>query len=396
MIPFALIVPLFAPLRTMPSTAQDAAQEFEFRCIPAVSLDRHVEDRWYHTAGSVGVSLSSTSSVVRKQYFAVYPFFTNPKTDENGRASVRFEARILKPDGTAYFEAADFGAYEGRIGAPGGIYLSRSILHACFEPEDAQGTYTVQLVAHDVVSGKKSEAEHRLELVDYEEGDAFSDDEELNRWVDAYFEAPDPQRAIPALRAFAEHGLENEKPRDGRGFLREVFEANHWLFTELVARDAKLTGNERSALLWLLARSTYDAKSYTSKLGAEDAQAWIAVRAAVRDPMEEPITGRLDVNELWGMYTASRRYALIERMCLALAGDDTGVVADENLKSEDGEVPLRLVIGEVFGDLLAQMAKADGPTRNYLEWTSAQESVPKSVRDAIDAVLAPANESEER
>lgn len=396
MIPLALLVPLLAPLRTTSLTAQAALQESEFRCIPAVSLDRHVEDRWYHTAGSVGVSLSSTSSVVRKQYFAVYPFFTNPKTDEDGRASVRFEARILKPDGTAYFDAADFGAYEGRIGEPGGIFLSRSILHACFEPEDAKGTYTVQFVAHDVVSGAKSEVEHRLELVDYEEGDAFSDDEELNRWVDGYFEAPDPRRAIPALRAFAEHGLENEKPRDSRGFLREVFEANHWLFTELIARDAKLTANERSALLWLLARSTYEAKAYTSKFGPEDAQTWSAIRAAVRDPMEEPITGRLDVNELWGMYSASRRFALIERMCLALAGDETGVVADEMLKSKDGEVPLRLVIGDVLGGMLAQMAKADGPTRNYLEWTSAQESVPKSVREAIDDVLAPANESEER
>lgn len=395
MIPLALLVPLFAPASARAPFAQDAGAEPAFGCMLAVSIDRHVEDRWYHTAGSEGVTMSGTDEVVRKQYFALYPFFTNPTRDEEGRARVRFEARILKPDATTYFEAPDFGTYEGRIGDPKGVFLSRSILHACFEPGDANGTYAVELVAHDLASGKKAHARREITLVDYREGAAFADGDELGRWVDGYFEAPDPRRAIPALRAFAEHGLESEKPRDGRGFLREVFEANHWLYAELIARDAKLSTNERAALLWLLARSTYDATAYVTKLAPDDSKRWSAIRAEQSDPLEEPIAGREDVNELWGMYLASRRFAVFERLCLTLAGDETGAVASETVKANDLEVPLHLVVSSVVGGLLERMAKADGTTLNYLEWASAQDSFPKSVRAAIDEVLADNEESAE-
>ncbi len=388
MIAIALLLPF---LQTPRPAAQDAgtSRTLEFSCILAVSLDRHVVDRWNHTAGSEGVSASTTERVVRKQYFTIYPFFGGLTADDKGRERARIDVKITKPDGQTYYEAADMDGHDEPAGGTGGVLLSKELVTACFEPEDALGRYEIEVTARDLASGASSTKKHALQLVEYVDDPAFEDDAELEAWFGGYFRAPNPTRAIPALLAYCANGWESERPSDARGFLREVFEDNHWLFTELFARFASLDEGTRRAALWLLSRSTCDSKAFVKVLGDADRAAWAAIGASFHDPVEEPITGRVDVNELWSMYLASRRYALIQRLCATLEQDATGVVEKSTIPDADRgvDVPLGSIVAIVVSDLLRKTSRSDAVTRNYLEWIRAQVSTPKAVRAELELIL---------
>lgn len=388
MIAIALLLAFFqSPSPRPPATVP--TPELEFRCMLAVSLDRHVVDRWNHTAGSEGVSAPSTGRVVRKQYFTLYPFFGGVASDDQGRERVRIDVKIIKPDGKPYYEAADMDGHDAPAGRHGGVLLSKELITACFEPEDALGRYEIEVTARDVVSGRSSTAKHALQLVEYADGADFDDDEELEAWFGGYFERPAPERAIPALLAYCANGWESEKPHDARGFLREVFEDNHWLFTELFARFESLDESTRRAVLWLLARSSCESKAFVKELGQADRALWKAIGASFRDPVAEPISSRVDLNEVWSMYLASRRYVLIERLCAALAPGETGVVDESTIRNEELEVdvPLRMVVPTVVAGMLRELARTDAVTRAYLEWTRAHESTPKGVRKELALIL---------
>lgn len=388
MLSFALLpLLLHAPAPSQEDPRAEPPRQFQ--CIVAVSLDRNFEARWYHTASNEGIGISTTDKVVRGQHFGIYPMYLGYAQDEQGRARIEYDVRVLKPDGEPHFAQADLPGYAGSAGDGGSVRLSKALLVAALEPKDALGTYTIEVTAKDRVVDATSKVTRTIELVEYEEGPAFEDDAQLTRWYSEYFDKPRPDRAIPALLAFAAHGWDSEKPTDPRGFLREVFEANHWLFPELLPRFEQLDAEARRATLWLLDRSSYKADEFLKRLAGADRETWDGIRAAHRDPMEEPISGRLDMNELWGMHLISRRYAVLERLCWALAPDETGVVEDGTIHDaeDDTEIPLRLLVAKVAADSLAKTAKWDPVTRSYLQWVQRQETTPKGVRERLAEVL---------
>lgn len=380
---------LLAALLQAPARTPEPAPAPEFRCIVVTTIDPSLEDRWYHSSGEEGVAISSTDKFVLGQYFAIHTLFTGVRGDEDDCARVRLDVRIRKPDGAVYFAKADLPGLGTPVGDPRSVQLGESGFRVCFDPGDALGTYQLEVIARDLVADTTLTVAQSLEVVRYVEGDDFTDDAGLEAWFNGYFAAPDPRRAIPALRACVRNGWGAEKPRDARGFLREVFENNHWLFGELRPRFAKLDVHERGAVLWLLARSSLDPTEFLHDLGDDDRATWAALQKSLHDPLVEPIAGRADVNELWGMYLAARRYATIERLCLALAPDSTGVVASTSYHDaeHDVDVPLWLVVPRVVRDLLRATAKVDAPTRHYLEWMHDAKSVAQDVREQIDVVL---------
>jgi hypothetical protein len=376
----ALVLPLCA------WSAPQSEPQPEFQCLLVISTDQHFEDRWYYVPAG-GPTISTASEVVRGQVCALYPFFVAAARDEQGRTRVELDVRLLKPDGGVYHESEGLEAYSGPGLAGPGVLLARAYPRVSFDPGDPPGVYTVELVARDLVAGTKCSAAGRIELVEYEEGDAFEGDEDLEAWHNAYFDERDVSRAIPALRYAARSGCEAEAPFDMRGCLRAVFDDNHWLFDALKREYPALTEPQKRAALWLLARSSIDPAAFTQGFEEADRALWKATLAAHRDPLEEPIAGRLDVNELWGMYIATRRHDVLMRLCGALIHAETGVIADVTARAGEVEVPLADVVPAIVGELLGSQAKTDKSTRDYLEWLAMSEGVPEALRRQIAAIL---------
>lgn len=363
-------------------------------CKLVLSIDRFLEDRWYHSAGELGVGVPESPRVVKKQYFAAYVFFTHYTPDEKGSARIRFDIRVAKPDGTTYFAEKDLAAFSGRVDDFEGVLLTRTILHVCFEPEDALGEYAVEVSVRDDNNGTSDSAKSAIELVEYEAGDEFESGEDLFEWVRGYRKSPDPRRMIPAFLACGKP----DSWKDGgsfpssRGFFREAFENNAWLFPHLLSDWSEQDADVRREILRLLSRCSWDSKDFVAKLEGADREAWRQVSKESRtDPLEEPIDGRDALNELWGIYHASGKFDPVRRLCDALAPDETGAVEDSTLHEPKSgiDVPLRTVVRGIVRGSIVEGVESDPLLKSYCEWILASDTTAKTVRDELRKVLEP-------
>ena len=362
------------------------------RCDLALSIDTAFLDRWDHT-NLPNLSIVGSGHVVRGQRFGVYPVFSGYAVDEHGRVHITLDLRIARPDGKTYFEEYGVEAIDQPGGDGTGLLLPRDPRFVIFDPEDPAGTYGVHLDAHDLVSGKSVSADGTLRLVEYEEGKGFESSADLQRWIGRFLADPQPERAIPALRSFALGGWSTELP-SGRGSLRELFEANPWLFPILFEGFAEEDAATRELALWLLARSTCEAEALVKDLGKEDRAVWERV-SAEHDPLADPIEGRDDVNELWGMYVLRRGFAPLLRLCLALAPEETDVVADLTIHDDSSglDVPLARVVQRSVTKILADGIAWDPIARGYFDVLHRDEALPGGVSQAIVDLLAAPQES---
>jgi len=330
---------------------------------------------------SSGVSIDTSGAVVRGQYFGVFPFFTRYERDDDARAELVYDLVITKPDGEVWFEAEDLEGHRGAAPDPRNVLLASQLVRACFEPEDELGSYRFDVTAHDLTAGTSAAYAETIELVACAPGDGFSSREELWNWMHGLFDTRDPERAVPGL---LDHG---EDEGTDLGFFRHVFEQNGWLIDPLLVELSERPADERELALRVLASCTTLPEDFDEQLAEPDRERFQELRSEAYDPLVDPIRGRDDVNALWGMYVAGRRFAPIERLLLALSPEETGVVADLVLTTSDGiEVPLARVVPKVVRTLLERGLAWDPHAEGYARWLHAQE-LPEGLWTELDTLL---------
>lgn len=76
--------------------------------------------------------------------------FVNPGTDASGAANVTCDIVVHKPDGTIYGELKDVPGRKGEYLVPKHhLQLSEGRMGIRIEPQDPNGTYTVEVTVHD-------------------------------------------------------------------------------------------------------------------------------------------------------------------------------------------------------------------------------------------------------
>src|SRR4029079_9271003 len=88
--------------------------------------------------------------------------------------------------------------------------------------------------------------------------------------------APEPLRAIPTLCALGHAGYwkDAQLPSTSTAFFSEVFSANTWLFPHLLERFDVQEPETKRLILWMLARSSFEAKKFVAELHGADNDAW--------------------------------------------------------------------------------------------------------------------------
>ena len=378
---------LLAALTHALATPRQEAPAPTFHCQVVPSADLAGVDRWYG-ADVPNFEIAGTERVVRGQRFLVYVFFGGVVRDESDEVEVTLDLRILRPDSSVYHEAEDLKALRGRV--TGDFLLMDDLTGVFFEPQDALGAYRIEVEARDEVGASSARAEAMVELVQYEEGEPFAGADEISSWAWNYFHDPDPCRAAPALRAYARHGVEELTPVHGA--LAELLELNAWLLPILFAEFEDGESEVRTLLLWLLSRTTHDPAPFVAELAEDERAQWRRFRE-VPNPVEDPLAGRKDVNELLGRYLLGRGSEQLLRLVLALDPEANEVVADTTVhdSTHDVDVPLPRVMSRFVGQQLAECL-GDPWTRGYLEVMARDEDVPEAVRERLEELLAEEDE----
>ena len=318
-----LLAALLASAAALPGIEPQSPSDLQ--AILALSIDPGFDDQWNHTNPDHGLHLSSIGEVVRGQAFQVCVFMTGHAAGPNGRVDSTYDIEITRPDGTTYLQKHEVELRRGeKIGA-GSVLRANTLLGLAFSPTDPLGRYTVRIEVHDRIGGRSAQTKEPLTLTANPEPRPFKDRESLHAWELSYYRVPTPLRLLDALGDAGALGLGGSTAADHelRRFLCVLLDDNTFLVPLLLERFPKLDHAGRLAALSLLAGSGLDAQPFLSAAAEEERRQYEPLHAQQRpDPLHGPIRDAVQVDELWGLFFASGRYAPIERLARALTLDE--------------------------------------------------------------------------
>jgi hypothetical protein len=115
------------------------------------TTDEDWEKKW-NTPPEAKPNFNMAGSVPYGKKVYILTFFANPKLDEQGKASVRCDIRILTPTGKVSFEQKDATCFAGTIqGSSYAWRLSEPVIAFSGDPDDPQGTWAIEVMLRDVI-----------------------------------------------------------------------------------------------------------------------------------------------------------------------------------------------------------------------------------------------------
>jgi hypothetical protein len=369
---------------------QETAKPAErFSCKLVLTIDGSVGDRWEHTRGK-DVTVPEASAVVKQQTLWACVFFANCARNAKGAAKVTYHVHIASPDGGDYNDTVNLDGWKLPVRDDAGILLARETFAVSFDPPDALGEYTVEVTSFDEVAHASASDARKIALVEYKPGAKFESTGELRNWIGGYSRSPQPERAIPALLAYAKMTASSRESTfpTATGFFVEVLESNKWLCPLALDAAKDQDALARKEMLRAVVRSGGDASELAAHVDARDQETWTQLTGAPRhDPMRDPIAGREDINELVGRFTAGAKIAPVMRLCDALAPDETGAVASTTVHDARSgiDVPLGKVVSAVASSLIGRIE--DPLFKSYCQWIFSADRTDLAVRRELKKAL---------
>lgn len=361
--------------------APDKPKPSGVTCRLTLSTDRSLQDRWFHSPNDTGVHLPEATTVVRGQTLSAYVFFTHWSTRLDGTVDVDYDLRIKRPNGGLYKTEELLRGHMGSVGKDENILLCDQIFDVAFAPEDALGEYTVIVSLRDNAAQTMSKTEKTIQLVDYSEGAPVDDAKKFESWMHGYFESPEPLRAIPTLTALGHAGYwkDAQMPSTSTAFFAQIFADDTWLVPKLLEKYDVQEAETKRLILWILAQSSFDAKAFVAGLHGADKEAWDKLRAAdPHDPLLDPITKAAHVDQLWGVFFARGKFAVIQKLADALSPELTEAI---------GDVPEKAELQKAVAASLRTYARNELLVHGYCEWIMANDATTDGVRDALKKSL---------
>ncbi len=320
-----------------------------FECELMMTRQDASMDWWYAVPENFAPQISTVSAVTRGEYFRILPLFRKYKTDIGGAANITFDLRITRPDGTVRLELPKLEGHVG-LALPHGLLPAQAVVNFCFEPEDAWGTYDVELAAVDHASASTNRLHRRIELQPFELEKMTK--EEREALFLSYCTVPDPSRALAAFlqteESFFTEGY--EPVWSAVWFFKTVFENNDYLIPLMMERyGACAPKQQRDIILMAVLLGTTD---QLPRLSTEMRRYRRLMEAGrIPDPYAEITTGK-QLDMLWAEFFAAGTVKPLKQMVRSLSlaehlGTLDKIEAGE-LDAEDEAVYRRGILESVF------------------------------------------------
>jgi hypothetical protein len=115
------------------------------------TTDEDWEKKW-NTPPETKPNFKKAGIVPYGKKIYILTFFANPKLDQQGKANVRCDLRILAPTGKVSLEQKDETCFAGAIqGSPYALRLSAPVVAFSGDPDDPPGTWAVEVMLRDAV-----------------------------------------------------------------------------------------------------------------------------------------------------------------------------------------------------------------------------------------------------
>jgi hypothetical protein len=320
--PICINTLFFAFLLLCLFSAPAVSKSHEFGVLVVPSLTDSKLDGWYRIPPNSGPSIPKTSSIYRGQMFNLLVIFRGYASDKDNNLHVRYDVQIYDPNGNPTGDTgSDLLAYEGPMGSPEALVLSRQFLKIVFTDKYPLGTYKIKVTAHDKISGNTVTTEIPIELIPFALPDEFKSQQEAGEWIMSYHKSPTPVRAISGVRIFINPDTDwINNHLNMLTFFRRIFSDNPFLFENIANHFGSLPADDQRKLLLISAISNDSVlRTFVNGEGKEEFRKFYESAKNIEFPnIDGEINSPMQLDILWSEFLTTGRYEPVRKIVSAL------------------------------------------------------------------------------
>jgi len=340
------------------------------------------------------VKFETVSEINRGEPLITPIIFSGCYVNKSGNCMVSAALTILRPDGTTYADMPQVEVWENKPPPPKGILeLGVGYLKVIIEPEDPDGTYTVQAKVTDNVKKSSFVLTRTFSVPSHKEAKSSKQPDEetikkLSQWLTYYYKIPHSDQDIENIKTMFQAGF-FDKPNSVSPlimFLAEVFRQNDSRIPTWEKILHEIPQNEFFYLLHALRQAnTPNAIKALEDWPSDTAGTTIKKikESQTIDLTNAPITSPAMLDMLWATFMASGNTAYVERIINVLA-------LSPDAEEKDSRINSMLIVGAAKWSLSSNAFQHELVYRTCQKFTDSEN---QNIKKAISEVLEKANET---
>ena len=285
------------------------------------TIDYALPDKWYNTNPKSVVKVHNTDTVFREQNFILATMITGYSVDADNRAHLVYDVEITRPDGKVYESIKDIPAIENKKVNPEYVLMSEGKLRVFFESDKPLGKYDIKVTLKDLVSKEEKQLSREIEVQEYEGATGIDSVDELENWIQEYYQSPSPGKAIHAYLFYASSkASDNDKTfAPVFTFFLHVVNNNRYLLPHVMRIYPEQDLKTKIYLIYLLQYADYDAADFLAKLEGKEKEVYKGIKDKPYglDPYDT-IEDAAQLDMLWGEFFATGNIKPIHRLIQVL------------------------------------------------------------------------------
>lgn len=301
------------------------------------SIQYAVQDIFFLSPPQFPPILNNATTIHEGQAILAVPLLRRYAISEAGDVDLSYRLTVLQPDGGIEEMPEPMTIFKGKITNPETLIFPTANIPA-FKTGKTQspGTYTLRLDIRDAISKEHITLEQAIEVIPYEVP-ALPEDFDSDKWMERYYQSPQPELALPALYAMMEN-ISNERLDSVTppmlGFYNQVLADNPWLLPHFSVKLEEALGRSRKGgevnnadILLGLILSFHLRKAETRPETISET-IWLETESnrqfdwGYTDPYATPyIYYPHQLDYLWGQFMANGAYRPVYRLLEALLQD---------------------------------------------------------------------------
>jgi len=351
-----------------------------------IGNEKEFFNRW--KTPSETVKFETVSEINRGESFITPIIFSGCYVNKSGNCMVNAALKVLRPDGAIYADMAQIEIWENKPPPPKGILeLGVGYLKVIIEPEDPEGTYTVQAKVTDNVKKSSFVLTRTFSVssnIEAKPNKQLGDEaiKELGQWFTYYYKTPHSERDVENIYKMFEAGFFN-KPSAVAPlimFLAEFFRQNESMIPNWEKALHEIPQDDNFYLLHSLWQANTDNALKALNNWPEIQSDKIIKKIKEHPPVDLEtieINSPAILDMLWATFMASGNTFYVERIISSLS-------LPTDSKEKNQRINNLLIVGAVKWSLSSNAMQHELVLKTCQK--SADSEDPK-IREAIPEIL---------
>ncbi len=359
------------------------------------TIDGSFEDKWNKTISLETPKLIDCNSVYKDQIFYLAAIAWDFGVNKNNFASVNYSIKILKPDGSIYFEQKDLPFLKGKVENINHLQMSETVLTINFKETDDFGEYKIDLRIFDEVSSKTKDINASIflkELPSYKLLE-IKGEEALNKWFEKYYESPKPETALSYFLFYCKSSLS----KDDNSFLPifsmflEIVRKNKFIHNQILDSYEEQDERTKIFLIYLIYYSEIGQDDFFSNLQGIEKAAYTEIKNTTFPELYGEIIDASQLDMLWATFFASGSYKPILKLIQTLEYSKYQGSLDKyktsNKTEEDRQKAIKNSIYNSLVWSFASNCKQHELVKSYSNWALKYEELSDIQRSELKKIM---------